>query len=263
MRPVADLRFEAGEWPFELVIPAPDSDIWMAHLDAEIEERGWSSSGLSQIDMAENSGTLSVHIVGGPSPPTLHIVWEKARSAVLRVRARADGNPPLSLDVARAFIDAVTDRARTRITAREYRWDMLTYEGLPWRGELWLGDDIRLGSPSRFPDALLGPQVLVVDAMVDGIGHTRITATFQSRMRELRIFLGIALGLCAKPVRPENGWVAEFDDQRHPMDCTLRSIGYWGRTAAQHAAQRKLPAHAARGHRTSGYRPDRNLGGHA
>jgi len=81
MRPVADLRFEAGEWPIELVIPARDADTWMAHLNAEIEERGWSSSGLSQIDMAENSGTLSVHIVGGPSPPTLYIVWEKARSA--------------------------------------------------------------------------------------------------------------------------------------------------------------------------------------
>ena len=102
MRPVADLRFEAGEWPIELVIPARDADTWMAHLNAEIEERGWSSSGLSQIGMAENLGTLSVHIVGGPSPPTLYIVWEKARSAVLRVKARADENPLLSLDVARA-----------------------------------------------------------------------------------------------------------------------------------------------------------------
>ncbi len=77
----------------------------------------------------------------------------------------------LSLDLAREFIDAANDRVRRRITARAHRWDLLTYHGLPWRGELWLGDDLRLGPPSRFADALLGPQVVVVDAMAEGIGY--------------------------------------------------------------------------------------------
>jgi hypothetical protein len=40
MRQVADLRFEAGEWPIELVVPANDAESWMAHLEAEPEERG-------------------------------------------------------------------------------------------------------------------------------------------------------------------------------------------------------------------------------
>lgn len=227
MRPVSDLRFEAGDWPIELVVPAKDADTWMAHLSAEMQERGWSSSGLSQIDTAENSGTLSVHAANGPSSPTLYIVWEKSRAAPLRVKARPGGSPILSLDLAREFIDAVSERARKRITARAYRWDMLIYKGLPWRGELWLGDHVRLGPPSRFPDALLGPQVVIVDAMVDGIGHVGVTANFQVRMRELRIFLGVVLGICAEPVRPENGWVAQFDEQRRPTACTLQSIGYW------------------------------------
>src|SRR5436309_9036419 len=78
MRPVADLRFEAGEWPIELVVPAKDAETWMAHLSAEMEERGWSSSGLSQLDGAENSGTLSVHTASGPSPPGLDIVLGEA-----------------------------------------------------------------------------------------------------------------------------------------------------------------------------------------
>ncbi len=69
MRSVTDLRFEAGEWPIKLVVPSKDAETWMAHLRAEIEERGWSSSGLSQLDSAENSGTLSVHTASGPSPP--------------------------------------------------------------------------------------------------------------------------------------------------------------------------------------------------
>jgi hypothetical protein len=91
MRPVSDLRFETAEWPIELVVPAKDADIWMAHLGAGVQERGWSSSGLSQIDAVENSGTLSVHAANRTSPPTLHIVWEKPRDAALRVKARRAG----------------------------------------------------------------------------------------------------------------------------------------------------------------------------
>ncbi len=227
MRPVTDLRFEAGEWPIELVIPAKDAETWKAHLRAEMEERGWNSGSLSQIGSIENSGTLSVHAANGPNPPTLHIVWERPRNASLRVRARPDGNPMLSLDLAREFIDAANDRVRRRITARAHRWDLLTYHGLPWRGELWLGDDLRLGPPSRFADALLGPQVVVVDAMAEGIGYQGITENFQTRMLELRIFLGVVLGIYATPVRPELGWVAQFDEQGRPTACTLQSIGYW------------------------------------
>ncbi len=227
MRPVIDQRFEAGPSPIELVIPTKDVDTWMAHLNAEMQERGWSSSGISQIDADVNSGTLSVHAANGPSPPTLDIVWEKPRGADLCVRARPGGSPIMSVDLAREFIDAVNERVRKRITDRAHRWDMLSYQGLPWRGELWLGDDVRLGPPSRFPDTLLGPQVVIIDAMVDGIGHAGIKANFQTRMQELRIFLGIVLGICATPVRSEDGWVAQFDEHGRPTDCTLQSIGYW------------------------------------
>lgn len=227
MRSVIDHRFEAGPWLIEFVIPTKDADSWMAHLDAEMKERGWSASGISQIDADENSGTLSVHVANGSSPPTLHIVWEKPRGADLCVRARPDGSPIMEVDLARELIDAVNKRARERITARAHRWDMLTYEGLPWRGELWLGDDMRLGPPSRFPDALIGPQVVIIDAMVEGIGPAGITANFQTRMQELRIFLGIVLGICAKPVQPKYEWVAQFDERGRPITCALQSTGYW------------------------------------
>jgi hypothetical protein len=60
MRPVVDLRFDDGQWPIELVVPANDAETWMAHLSAELEERDWSSSGLSQLDGPENSGTLYI-----------------------------------------------------------------------------------------------------------------------------------------------------------------------------------------------------------
>ncbi|MBC7945482.1 MAG: hypothetical protein H7X91_09540 [Burkholderiales bacterium] len=227
MRAVVDLRFEAGEWPIEFVVPKKDADSWMAHLRSEIEERGWNSGGLSQLEAAENSGTLSVYTANGPNPPTLHIVWERRRGAALRVKAHPDGNPTLSLDLAREFINAANQRMQRNVTVRAHRWDLLTYRGLSWRGELWLGDDLRLGPPSRFPDALSGPQVIIVDAMVEGIGSEGIMDNFETRIRELKIFLGIVLGICPRSVRPKLDWVAEFDDQGCPTACELRSVGYW------------------------------------
>lgn len=226
MRPVTDLRFEDGAWAIDLVVPARDAETWMAYLDAEIEDRGWNSSGFSQLDAEENSGTLSVHAQIGPSPPTLDIVWEKTRGGDLHLRARPSGTPGLSLDVAEEFIEAIAKRQLEGKTIRAHRRDLLAYEGLPWRGELWLDDDHRLGPPSMFPDTLIGPQVVIVDAMVEGIGQQGITANFEKRVQEVRVFLGFVLGLTAKPVRWEYGWVPDIDDERHIADCKLRSIGY-------------------------------------
>jgi hypothetical protein len=226
MRQVADLRFEAGEWPIELVVPANDAESWMAHLDAEAEERGWYSSSLSQLEATENSGTLSVHTANGPSPATLDIVWERPRGKELRLRARLSGDPALPLNVAQDFINSVSDRVRARKTLRAHRRAFLTYYGLPWRGELWLDADHRLGPPSRHPDTLLGPQIVIVDAMVEGIGQQGITANFQKRVRKLQVFLGFVLGLKLESSKFEEAWVPEVDAEGRITDCKLRFIGY-------------------------------------
>lgn len=227
MRPVSDLRFEGGDWPIQLKIPAKDAKAWMAHLKAEEESRGWNSSRISQIDSGENSGTLSVHAGIGPTPPTLNIVWEKTRTGPLIVRARPSGDPILPLQQAREFLDCVRERVRKNLKDRAHRWGLLTYFGLPWRGELWLSEHLRLGPPSRFPETLLGPQVVVVDAMVDGVGSHGVTERFQILVRELQVFLGAVLGIHATPVRPEYGWVADFDEIGRPTACSLRLVGYW------------------------------------
>lgn len=226
MRQVADLRFETGEWPIELVVSAKHAETWMAHLDAEMEERGWNASSFSQLDAAENSGTLSVHTANGPSPATLDIVWERPRGRELRLRARPSGDPALSLDVAHDFINAVGARARTGKVLRAHRQALLTYDGLPWRGELWLDDNHRLGPPSKHPDTLLGPQILIVDAMLEGIGQRGVTANFQKRLHELRVFLGFVLGLKLEMSKLERGWVYEVDSEGRFTDCKLRNVGY-------------------------------------
>jgi hypothetical protein len=226
MRQVTDLRFEKSEWPIELVVPAKDAEIWMAHLSAETEERGWNSSSFSQLDAAENSGTLSVHTANGPSPATLDIVWERARGKELRLRARPSGEPVLSLDVARDFINTVCARVQTGKTLRAHRKALLTYDGLPWRGELWLDDNHRLGPPSKYPDTLLGPQILILDTMMEGIGQQGVSANFQRRLLELRVFLGFVLGLKLEMSKFERGWAYDVDAQGRFTDCKLRSIGY-------------------------------------
>src|SRR4051812_11224949 len=79
MREVTDLRFDANDWPIKLVVPANNAEAWMAHVNAESQERGWNLSSFSQLNATENSGTLSVHTAVGPTPATLDIVWERPR----------------------------------------------------------------------------------------------------------------------------------------------------------------------------------------
>ena len=226
MQPVADLRFEGGEWPIELVVPANDAESWIAHLDAEAEERGWYSSGLSQLEATENSGSLSVHTASEPSPATLDIVWERPRGKDLPLQARPSGDPALPLDAAHAFLISVSERVQTRKTLRTHRRAFLTYDGLPWRGELWLDADHRLGPPSRYPNTLLGPQIVIADAMFEGIGQRGVIANFQKRLRELQIFLGFVLGIKLEISKFEEGWVPEVDAEGRITDCKLRHIGY-------------------------------------
>jgi hypothetical protein len=101
-----------------------------------------------------------------------------------------------------------------------------SYDGLAWRGELWLDAGLRLGPPSKFPEALTGRQDVVVDAMVEGIGQQGITENFQIRVHQLVIFLGCVLGMRLAPVRWRREWVPEVDADGRIEDCTLRSVGY-------------------------------------
>jgi hypothetical protein len=228
MRPVVDLRFDHEDWPIKLVVPAKDAETWMAHLNAEREARGWSSSGFSQLHRTENSGSLSVHTANGPSPPAIDVVWEKLRKGDLRLRARPSGTPLLSLEVAQDFIDATSARQRVGTKLREYHCALLAYNGLPWCGELWLDSELRLGPPSKHPtDALLGPQAIIVDAMVEGIGNQGIKSRFEILLNELRVFLSVVLGLHVKTIKLERRWVCQLDEQGRIEECKLGHVGYW------------------------------------
>lgn len=226
MREVAELRFDSGDWAIELAISADSAVAWMAQLHAEIEERGWSASGIWQLDPGENSGSLAVHTATGQSPPTLEVIWERQRGGDLRIRARVGGDPELPLDAATEFLDAVEKRQREGRTTRVHRRDMLTYVGMPWRGELWLGNDTRLGPPSRFPEPLLGPQIVIVDAVCEGVGQQGVSEAFATLVHQVRVFLGFVLASELTPARLSNEWVYQAATDSHEADISVRPVGY-------------------------------------
>ena len=82
MRPVVDLRFEEGEWPIQFDVPADDAEAWMAHFDAEIQERGWARDGISQMEATENSGTCSVR-AATDNHPRRYTLFGKSRVTML------------------------------------------------------------------------------------------------------------------------------------------------------------------------------------
>lgn len=228
LRGVEDHRFDETPWPIELRVEAEDAQAWMAHVTAEAETRGWSSASLGQLDAAQNSGSLTLHLTPGPAGPTIDVAWEKRRDAHLEARLRPGGDPAPDLDLVHGFVRAVEARVRERRVDTKHRRGVLLYQGLPWKGELWLTDTLRLGPPSRFAPALHSTQAVVVDAQMSGIGWQGVHGNFYRLLREMRLVLSPILGVhLGTESSSGQSWVPEFDDQHKLIDCRIRATGYW------------------------------------
>ncbi len=225
MRPVDDHRFAGGDWPIERVLPDNEARSWMAHLKAETQEHNWPSNTLSQLNPEENSGSCTIRMGQEPDAQTIEVAWEKPRRGTLLLHARA-GDPSRAAD-ASAFIEAVDARHREKRLNCEHRRGWLRYHGLPWEGEWWVAPVIRIGPPSRRPDALIGPQALVVDAIVAGIGQQGVSDEFRRLLQELRLVLGPILHVHFEQLEQRGGqdWVPEIN-QGLITDCRLRMVGY-------------------------------------
>jgi hypothetical protein len=227
LREVADHRFEPGEWPISMQVSADEAQAWMAHVQASAETRGWSFSSFGQLHADENSGSMTLQLATGPGRSTIDIAWLKGRRGRLEIRVRPGGDPMAPLHVVRDFVDEVDTRLRTGQAESEHRRGILVYGGgLPWKGELWLTDTLRLGPPSRFPDALLGPQAVIVDAVVSGIGSHGITGNFHRLLQDLCLVLSPIIGIHLKQPRNKNDWVPETDSYHIITGCQIRLIGY-------------------------------------
>lgn len=227
LRPLA-IAAEAGMAPtVQRVIPSRDAADWMAHWHAVAELRGWSGGGLTQLEADQNAGSMSAHLRSGPRTSAIRCDWERERGADLHVRIRPDGDEPPPEALILEFVDQIEARLAHRVRESTFRRGWLTYEGLPWTGELWLGDALRLGPPSRTPAALIGSQAVVVDAVVQGIGRRGLTDSFATVLRELRLVLSPILGVALRDgMRSRQDWVPQIDDEHRIVDCRIQPVGY-------------------------------------
>ena len=237
MMQVSDHRFdEPARWPISFKVPGEQADAWMDYFSAECGRREWSSSSLHQIEASENSGTIHVN-AGNKQRPQLEIVWERRRRGAMQIRARSPGEPELPLVEIQEFFRQVHQQCRSGVMEHVYRRGILQYEGPPWRGEFWLDNTHRLGPPSQQDDtALIGPRVIVVDAMVKCVGPGNAPWAFTNKLDELAAFLSVVMGTAVQaPEQSRRVWT--LVNSNDGVDCAVRQLGYWERECP-----REMPA---------------------
>ena len=188
---VEDRRFESAPWPINFEVPKEggQADDWLRYMSAECNRRGWSAGGIGQIERQENSSSLTIN--AGPGQAQFAIRWERRRNGPLKVSARSVGAPQFPTPDARTF-SQMRSRKRVACARRRgsYRRGTLYYDGLAWRGELWLDNDHRLGAPSQQDEtALSGPRVVHLDVMLDCIGSPDAPMALRERLDEVSAFL--------------------------------------------------------------------------
>jgi hypothetical protein len=218
-----DRRFEEHDWPICFDVPLDDADEWMTQFEYACSQRGWSCSGLGQIERAENSGTLYVRESEGGKPPLVTLVWQRPRTGPLQVKVRP--GPLLQGSATDALFEVVANRVRSRFRETHYRLGFLEYFGRPWRGEVWMNDHLRLGPPARYPEAIYGPQVVRVDANVLGVGGMDANAQFSQRTQEIAIFLTVVLRKDIRVPGHEQLWA--WVPEAGTTHCDIRQRGYW------------------------------------
>jgi hypothetical protein len=220
---VQDRRFEQGDWPVRFEVSKEQADLWLRYFNDECFGRGWTSNSIGQMEASENSASITVRMGGGGQ--ALAVVWERKRDRAMQVRVRSAGTPEVSITEIAQLFDHVNDRCRSRNTVRIYGRGQLAYEGLPWRGEIWLDDTVRLGPPSRQDEsALIGPRVVLVDVLVECVGRTDFPDTLGTRIHELAAFLSVVIGVAVQVPEIRRVWSWTFPDAA--TDCQVRQLGY-------------------------------------
>ena len=228
MMRVADRRFNAWDWPVTFTVADMDhADRWLVHLNEACCKRGWTSAAITQLDRPENSGSIT--ILCGEPQTQLAVVWERKRNKGLKVRARSINTDAISNDETRTFLDEVTDACRRRLTEKLYRRMSFEYDGLAWRGELWLDDDHRLAPPSKqYGDATHGPRIVHLDGMVECAGPRELPFAATVDAREVAAFLSVVLGEAVSLMKQGNVWTFEQIDGNPDWSpsCKVRCRGY-------------------------------------
>ncbi len=227
MAQVHDWRLESGYWPIRFEVPDDQAETWLEHLSAECGRRGWRYWGSTQLDAAENSGSLTISS-GGPGQPQLALAWERNPQGPIKIRARSVGTPEFPSDQANDFFQVINERSAARFMEQFHRAGHLSYEGLAWRGELWLEDWLRLGPPSKQDEtALIGPRIVLVDASINGIDEIYAAFKFKLVLDELATFLAVIMGTqINSPTFIDRAWTYDANSPGR-VECEIRWLGYF------------------------------------
>lgn len=221
---VEDRRFEPADWATSFDVTKEQAATWFLYFDAECNGRGWSRSEMGQHDLRESSGSITIST--GAEAPQLTVIWERKRGGALKVRARSSGTiemPPADMQT---LFEGITAQCRLGAKERYHSRGQLYYDGLPWRGELWLDDTLCLSPPSQqYQGATRGPRVILVDAVVDAVGRLDSLAVASQGLDELAVFLGVVTGeAIRRPRQTKQGWT--WTTVEGATACDVRWIGY-------------------------------------
>ncbi len=198
-------------WPISFEIAPSIADAWTRTFSAECAKRGWGMSSQAQTRSTETSGTITVNPVVAEQTTHMEIQWTRSRIGPLKCEARVVGGGGFSVDDARAFLRSVGDALASPSTQSFHLRNFIFYFGLPWRGELWLDDTLRLGPPSKqYEAALYGPRVIAVDATVPGLTQTEAGCAFEFRLREVACFLSVVLRQRVYSAQHQQVWGLEI-----------------------------------------------------
>jgi len=224
---IHDRRFEKHNWPIQIEIPKERADTWLQYFSAECTKRGWSSAGIGQLEAKENSGSLTV-TTNENENIQLGVIWERKHNSSMAIKAGSVGIREFPLDLAKDFFSQINELNASRQTELFYRRGHLRYEGFPWRGEIWLDKNLRLG-PSVVQDetALLGSRIIVVDTQINGIDDFHAGFAFRVMLRELSVFLTIVTGFNIMVSSPNGNrdwtWISNKNGE---VESDVRNIGY-------------------------------------
>jgi hypothetical protein len=140
----------------------------------------------------------------------------------LKARARL-ASSALSLSDAKQFFSDVNDDCRAARTEPRYFRSTLQYDGMAWRGELWLDDKTRLAPPSLQDEtATIGPRIVHVDAITECIGEPDIICARQKMLLEVSAFLSVVTQQAVRLPDHGRAWVWTADMK----SCEVRTLGY-------------------------------------
>jgi hypothetical protein len=208
----------------ELDVAADLAENWLEYLNAELRQRGWSSGGISQLLPEQVGGSITIQ---SPSEGQIIVVWRGRRGRAITVRARALASAETRNALVDELLATVTEKCGRGDITQHHRAGVLQYRGLPWRGELWLDDSLRLSQPSVEDRAATdSSRIICVDWLVSGIDAFHAGYRFLVAMRELSVFLSVVLGYyVAVPRDGERVWVRR-QQEGGSWASTLETTGF-------------------------------------